>query len=500
MDAFLVALTIILAVVLLLSNFYFMIYYLDPSEKGFSDSWFCKILVLFGLMLAWGQILTLPLDVSNTQGSGGGLDIDLLWQIIYMSVFSLVFALLPFAMFYYESDDEKPVCDRICFTMKMMFFLLVIEILITALLYVYISYTKIPVTTYICEWPTSSDFQATCDQGSTDLEFNVTFPIFAMGMMSWLGWWLVVLFGGVGLSAIPLDFINKFRFRPQRLTPGELASKERLLRARTKELLEIAGQIKIAKSQCSAETSWTARRRLKGIVSRDTSKLQAETLLLEQDYETFLVEKGVSKTSPLWYPFYLFMGFICLCVSILWILQIILYILTRKSNGESTSPFLNKVLIELQSPGTSFLATTIYSALTMYLLLAVIKGCVKFGIRFLWCFRIHPMKPDKTPMNSMLFNTILILFASVAVTLFATNSFAMYTRLSDINNMFGIQIKYLEFFKYFYENNVFEYMLVIWAGLVAIYLCFKNKEKSKLKSFDLEFEKEKMSYGVGYKG
>lgn len=102
------------------------------------------------------------------------------------------------------------------------------------------------------------------------------------------------------------------------------------------------------------------------------------------------------------------------------------------------------------------------------------------------------MKADRTPMNSMIFNTIMILFCSVAVTLFATNSFSMYTRLSDINNIFGIQVKYLQFFRYFYENNVFEIMLVVWAGLTAIFLCFKNRDASKLNTLNLDFEKEKM--------
>lgn len=117
--------------------------------------------------------------------------------------------------------------------------------------------------------------------------------------MSWIGWWLLVLFGGIGLSAIPLDLINKFRFKPQRLTPAELIAKEKSMRHRTKSLLEIGQQVKIARSQLSAETSWLTKRKLKESIRRDTNKLQAETLLLEQDYEIFLIEKGVSKKSEL---------------------------------------------------------------------------------------------------------------------------------------------------------------------------------------------------------
>lgn len=46
MDVYLIIITIILAVILLVSNFYFVIYFLDEDEKGFADSWFLKILVV----------------------------------------------------------------------------------------------------------------------------------------------------------------------------------------------------------------------------------------------------------------------------------------------------------------------------------------------------------------------------------------------------------------------------------------------------------------------
>ena len=98
-------------------------------------------------------------------------------------------------------------------------------------------------------------------------------------------------------------------------------------------------------------------------------------------------------------------------------------------------------------------------------------------------------------MNSMLFNCLLILISSVAVILFCTNALSQYTRLTAINNMFGIQVRHLEFFKYFYENNVFEYALLIWTLLTTLYLSCKSRDTSKkLSKFDMEFEKEKMKY------
>ena len=401
-------------------------------------------------------------------------------------------------MFFFESDEEEPVCSRIWYTFKNLFFVVVVEALVLGLMYGLIPNTSIPVQTYTCEWSQSQKKTpvglSNCSQQMEDLSIPVTFPIYVMALMSFVGWFLLVLFGGVGLGAIPLDFINKFRFRPQRLTRSELDAKERMLRERARDLIEIGKQIKISKSEVTTEESWNSRRKLKNTLRKDINRLQAETLLLEQDYETFLVEKGETKRSPLWYPFYLVIGLVCLCVSVLWILQILLYILIN-TNGLSASPLLNKVLNGLNTHGTSFLSTIIFCLLTMYLMLAVLKGNVKFGLRFFFCCKAHPIKKDNTPMNSMLFNCLLILISSVAVILFCTNALSQYTRLTAINNMFGIQVRHLEFFKYFYENNVFEYALLIWTLLTTLYLSCKSRDTSKkLSKFDMEFEKEKMKY------
>jgi LMBR1 domain-containing protein 1 len=479
-----------------------MIYFLDPAEKGFADSWFFKLIVMCSMMLAWGQVLSLPLDVANSHGGVGNLQIDILWQILYLSIFCFVTVILPTAMFFFESDDEEPVCDRIWYTAKHLFFVVAVEGLVLGLMYGLIANTSIPIEVYTCDWeeannsPSPGEVQKTnCSSSSEVLVIPVTFPIYVMALMSFVGWFLLALFGGIGLGAIPLDLINKFRFRPQRLTKVEIDAKERLLRERAKDLIEIASQIKVSRGEIGTESSWLSRRKLKNTLRRDVNRLQAETLLLEQDYEIFLQEKDESKKSPLWYPVYLFIGVLSLVVSILWLLQILLYILIN-TNGVSATPFLNDILTGLETPGTSFLATIIYCTLTMYLMLAVIKGNVKFGLRFFCFCKSHPIKKDNTPMNSMLFNSMLVLLTSVAVTLFCTNALGKYTRLTAINNMFAIQVRHLEFFRYFYDNNVFEYMLFIWAILSAIYLMCKNKDSpaAKFTKFDMEFEKEKMKY------
>lgn len=64
-------------------------------------------------------------------------------------------------------------------------------------------------------------------------------------------------------------------------------------------------------------------------------------------------------------------------------------------------------------------------------------------------------------MNSFLFNTNLILLASVSVTQFCAAAFADYAANSDIDLIFSTQIRYLVFFVYFYKYHVFEYALFV---------------------------------------
>lgn len=74
---------------------------------------------------------------------------------------------------------------------------------------------------------------------------------------------------------------------------------------------------------------------------------------------------------------------------------------------------------------------------------------------------------NETWMNTFLFNVALILIASVSVTQFCTKAFSEYTRNSDLTLMF-VQIQYLGFFNYFFNNLIFEYALLVHNYVIAI--------------------------------
>ena len=47
----------------------------------------------------------MPLDVGNFRG-GSNVDMKMFWYIIYMTSAFFIIVILPFALFYYESDDD----------------------------------------------------------------------------------------------------------------------------------------------------------------------------------------------------------------------------------------------------------------------------------------------------------------------------------------------------------------------------------------------------------
>jgi len=225
--------TIAVIVILLVANIYLLAVYCHPDEKGFGDTLFLKILVVMGMSLAWGQVLMLPLDVANSRGLGGGFDMEVFWQVIIILDAVLLVILIPFSIFFYEADPEKGFGKRLSSALCMFIGFFIIFALIFFIMFGFLSEAEIPVkgVTIALAAMQASD----TDISSTDLVANenlsyrdytlnisVSFPIFTMAFLSFVGWFLLVIFGGTGLFAIPMDMINTFRNKPVQKSPTEI--------------------------------------------------------------------------------------------------------------------------------------------------------------------------------------------------------------------------------------------------------------------------------------
>jgi LMBR1 domain-containing protein 1 len=65
-----------------------------------------------------------------------------------------------------------------------------------------------------------------------------------MAILSFFGWILVVLFGGVGLFALPIDMINDFRRRPKARRSAEMRKARDALTAAIESLHKEGDELK----------------------------------------------------------------------------------------------------------------------------------------------------------------------------------------------------------------------------------------------------------------
>jgi LMBR1 domain-containing protein 1 len=86
--------------------------------------------------------------------------------------------------------------------------------------------------------------QINCSRKLEDLKIDVTFPIYIIGLMSFISWFLFVLFGGIGLAALPLDHFYDFCTRPKALKPSEVEKRKKKILEESSSLKVLGNEIK----------------------------------------------------------------------------------------------------------------------------------------------------------------------------------------------------------------------------------------------------------------
>lgn len=110
----LIIVAIVVCIIVFIFNVYLLVNYQHPDDKN--QAYFPKFVVVLGLSVALISILMLPADVANRQACrraiyNGACNLTLpmkdLWIAVYIIDAVLVFFVIPFAMFYYEGDQDK---------------------------------------------------------------------------------------------------------------------------------------------------------------------------------------------------------------------------------------------------------------------------------------------------------------------------------------------------------------------------------------------------------
>lgn len=188
-------------------------------------------------------------------------------------------------------------------------------------------------------------------------------------------------------------------------------------------------------------------------------------------------------TSPVVYCLYLFFGILAAIMSILWFIQLIGT--TFNKGGVPVFTFFDPILLNLQQDsGLGFLSVGIYAILVLYMQGSAVKGNITFGVRIPFLISFHPMKKDRTFLNSFLFNVNIMMLSSIATTQLTVIAFPTYLASSYLGQTFKNQIFFLPFFGWVYKNRIFMAILdiiIILSIFVMIFQIVKDYLKSKKK-------------------
>ena len=308
--------------------------------------------------------------------------------------------------------------------------------------------------------------------------------------MSFISWLLFILFGGIGLAALPLDFFYDFCNRPKHLKGSEIKERKQILLENCEDLRLLCKDVKEMENKgYNKKVFFSSDRRE---YNRKLNELKAGVLLVDKEFNFLDFANQINQKGSCALCFYYLLiplGIICLIITGLWILQFFFSFIYIE-NGRPKIQFISFFLLYLEDHNVAFLSFFFFALFCLYLLFCTMKGNIKFGLRIFVFSAVHPMKKDETYMNSFLFNVSLILISSVSVTQFCSNAFSDYVTFTDIDLIFGVQIKYLRFFVFFYKNFIFEYAFIIIFALSLIYLLIRpNDPMTTEKMFE---EKEKM--------
>ncbi|KAK8958321.1 LIMR family protein [Platanthera guangdongensis] len=501
----LVVVAVVVCVLVLLFNVYLLVNYQHPDDKN--QAYFPKLVVVLGLSIAVISILMLPADVANRQACrhsiyNGSCNLTLpmktLWLVVYITDAVFVFFFVPFAMFYYEGDQDKSVGKRLLSALLWVGVSVVACGLALGILYGTVGKVDFSVrhlssaaATFPTSWTEFSRNQpciatsarqcaaylATASSEST-WTMRASLPEYVVALATIVGSVLFTIFGGVGIACLPLGLIFSFIRRPKAvITRSQYIKEATELGKKAKELKKATEALRHDEKNGSKGRKW--RKNVKA-VEKELLLLEDDMKALEEIYPQGERAETAWAMTVLGYVGKLVLGVVGLIVSLAWVAHIVIYLLI----DPPLSPFLNEVFIKLDDLW-GLLGTVAFAFFCFYLLMAVVAGAMMLGMRLVF-ITIHPMKWGATLMNSFLFNVGLILLSSISVIQFCATAFASYAQATAAQEIFGHNLQSLRGIKYLYKYNIFPYAFVALAAITFLYyLIFGWRKKKPTARFQL---------------
>lgn len=407
---------------------------------------------------------------------------------------------IPFTTFFYESDTEQSLPKRLLESGQYWFVFIVVIALILGIaygIYGYIDYNTDSLSSGFlrldsldalvagtsCIPPnafsvpaSAADKSTACDGANAPAtqelwSLRTTFPVYCIALATVCGWLLFMVFGGVGLVALPVDLLRSYKNRPQKMiTKTEYIRMAGDIGKQAKVILDglRAAQLDQRRNGRTRKT----RRTISGLAS-ELVALEEEELKLRTVYPQSEDAELTWAVTVIGYFFNAFGGLVSAALSGTWLIHILLYMFL----SPPLTPLLNTMFIQMDSVFGLF-GTAAFAVFCFYLILVTMKGNFKVGLNLL-IFTVHPMSPGNTLMSSFLFNTGLVMLCSISIIQFCASAFDEYANETAVDQIFGNQITNLRGLGYVFQYNVFVFCLFAFAGLTALVLPFTGRRGPK---------------------
>jgi len=333
-NVFLIIIGVVMLAAIIAANFYILVYFQHEEDKN--TAIFPKIVTVAGLTLTCVNILLLPFDVGNSR-TNGGIPMQTIWLAFYVIVAVMAIGVLPFAIFYYEAEDpdtsnSKQIKSAVIYES----ITAVIFVVVTVVLWLAIGIAEVPVNKLSSNLTPAQQFTSCpgCVTSDDTINYRISFLLYVVSMLTFIGMFLFVVFGGIGLAALPMDLINGYRKRPKFINLQTYIARKMEIGKLADSLLTSGKKLNDKLAKNGGRPSGRSQR-------NEYNKFRAAVFILEEDFKRLekAYNRGVGPRllQVIWDYTQLVLGIIGIVISLCWLLHIILYVIPHPP----IHPFLN---------------------------------------------------------------------------------------------------------------------------------------------------------------
>jgi len=427
-------------------------------------------------------VLLLPFDVANRGPPVGDIPMQIFWMILMFTMALLAIIIIPFCMFFYEARElEKNRAEQIKSGVIALIVIVFVFAAIYALLWIFIGkvdieankltiYTvpsnmaQLNITSYDTDFRaniTASEFPA-YKATEINIEFRVSAILFIVTLFSFVGFLFLIVFGGIGMTALPFDLVLDFVHRPRRISPLAFDLGKRDLNKRVTDLIAVGDQLQHRRNK--RDRKYRAA----------FASFKQSVLLLDRDYRQLVDSFEYKPTRVLKNYVKLILGVLCAVMSLLWFIQIILYFPVKEHIANPLGTIIQKL-----DNAWGLLGVLSYGISSFYILICVFKGILKVGLRILF-IPLYPIAMGDTTMSSFLFNCGVLIISSFTVVHFCTLALSTYVTGTTVSVIFDLSLSNIKGLKYFFRYIPYGLVAVPILTLIALFI-IPRKPKPALK-------------------